>query len=105
MDGHPYEYPINEERLTYAAEHGLIFESSNAWWCHWLSHGGWNAITETADGLVLVGVLGETIYPRHNMGLNITFCDGHVKWMSSRGVYDKAMAEHPYPRMFSFRQQ
>lgn len=103
-DGAEMQYPIKDSLMKYPAEHSLFFESSNCWWNHWLSHGGWNATTETADGLVLVGRLGETLYPRHNAGSNVTYCDGHAKWSSTRSIYDTAMRQHPYPRFFSFRQ-
>jgi len=97
-------YPIKQSMIKFPAEFVFCFESSNCWWCHWLSHAGWNATTTSSDGMVLVGVLGETIYPRHNGGCNISFVDGHAKWMSTSGIYGLAMQEHPYPKMFSIRQ-
>jgi prepilin-type N-terminal cleavage/methylation domain-containing protein/prepilin-type processing-associated H-X9-DG protein len=76
-------YPVREASFAHPASTGLFFESSNVWWCHWLPNvGGWNNTGTTAGGDVyLIGVLGETIYPRHQGGCNVTFCDGHTKWV------------------------
>jgi prepilin-type N-terminal cleavage/methylation domain-containing protein/prepilin-type processing-associated H-X9-DG protein len=79
----PY-YPIKDSFIRYPASINLIIEGSNCWWNHWLTHNGWNAVTMTSDGLALVGVLGEVAYPRHNEGMNIAYCDGHVKWMKTQ---------------------
>ncbi|MFQ6132527.1 MAG: DUF1559 domain-containing protein [Armatimonadota bacterium] len=89
-------YPINEDQIRQPAELALLFEGRDHWWCHWLTHPGWNATTTNADGLVLVGVLGETIYPRHNGGCNVAFCDGHVKWMKTQDIY----STDPYDHLF-----
>ena len=97
-------YPIKQSMIQFPAEFVFTFESSNCWWCHWLSHGGWNNTTTTSQGLVLVGTLGEYIYPRHNGGCNVAFVDGHAKWHSTSDIYGTAMRQHPYPKMFSIRQ-
>ncbi len=97
-------YPVKQSMIKYPAEFVFCFESLNHWWCHWLSHAGWNNTTTSSDGLVLVGVLGEYIYPRHNGGCNVSFVDGHAKFYSTEAIYGQAMREHPYPRMFSIRQ-
>jgi prepilin-type N-terminal cleavage/methylation domain-containing protein/prepilin-type processing-associated H-X9-DG protein len=93
-------YPVKEDSIRYVAELMLTAESDNCWWNHWLGHPGWDNTATSPDGLVLVGVLGERMYPRHNGGCNIAFCDGHSKWMSTEAIYGKAKAEYPYPRMF-----
>ena len=97
-------YPIKQSMIQFPSEFVFTFESSNAWWCHWLSHGGWNNTTTSSQGLVLVGTLGEYIYPRHNGGCNVAFVDGHAKWHSTSDIYGTAMRQHPYPKMFSIRQ-
>jgi prepilin-type N-terminal cleavage/methylation domain-containing protein/prepilin-type processing-associated H-X9-DG protein len=97
-------YPVRESQLKYAAELMLIGESSNAWYNHWLGHPNWDWTTTCPDGLVILGRLNETLYPRHNGGANIAFCDGHSKWMSIESIYGKAKAEYPYPRMWSINQ-
>ncbi len=74
------EYPVRDGQFRHPAETSLIQESSNAWWCHWLWHPGWNNSTKNEfNETVLIGVLGETIYPRHSGGTNMTFVDGHAK--------------------------
>ncbi len=40
---------------------------------------GANATTTTLNGFPVV--------PRHSEGMNITFCDGHVKWMKQDALY------------------
>lgn len=77
-------YPVTEAQFAHPASTAIFFESSNAWYCHWLPNtgGDWSRSGTTASGdLYLVGALGETIYPRHQGGCNVTFCDGHAKWM------------------------
>lgn len=36
--------------------------------------------------MILIGVLGETIYPRHSGGTNMTFVDGHAKHRNTGGL-------------------
>jgi prepilin-type N-terminal cleavage/methylation domain-containing protein/prepilin-type processing-associated H-X9-DG protein len=97
-------YPLGDGALRHPSETGLLFESSNAWWCHWLVLPWFNNCSQTATwgGVgtcafqdagggrkMLVGVLGETIYPVHNNGCNVTFCDGHAKYRAIESMqYD-----------------
>jgi len=97
-------FPIREDMIKYPAELLLIFENSNCWWNHWLGHPGWDGMTQSGDGLVIVGVLGECLYPRHSGGSNCAYVDGHAKWRSTSGIYGKAKDEFPYPKEFSIRQ-
>jgi prepilin-type N-terminal cleavage/methylation domain-containing protein/prepilin-type processing-associated H-X9-DG protein len=79
-NGSALDYPVRDSQFRHPAETSLIQESSNAWWCHWLWHPGWNAYQTTSSGeTILVGVLGETIYPRHFNNTNMAFVDGHAK--------------------------
>lgn len=81
------EYPVKESAFRHIAETSLIQESSNAWWCHWLWHPGWNNYERNQQGeVVLIGVLGETIYPRHSGGTNMTFVDGHAKFRNTASL-------------------
>jgi len=98
-------FPISDSMIKYPAEFMLLGESSNAWYNHWLGHPDWDWVNETSsDGLILVGRLNETLYPRHSGGANIAFCDGHSKWMATREIFSKAKREYPYPRMWSLNQ-
>jgi len=82
-------FPVGEEELAWPSESALILESGNAWWCHWFPASGWNATGTTSDGyLYLIGRLGETIWPRHQDGCNVAFCDGHVKFRSIQSMVD-----------------
>ena len=87
-EGTAGHYPVTESQFVHPADTGLIFESSNVWWCHWLPQvSGWDNTGTTAGGdTYLIGVLGETIYPRHSGGLNIGMCDGHAKWAKSNSL-------------------
>lgn len=81
------EYPVRDSMFRHASETALVQESSNAWWCHWLWHPGWNNYQVNAQGeTILVGVLGETIYPRHSGGTNMAFVDGHAKHRNTAGL-------------------
>jgi len=98
------DYPVTDGALLHPAETAVIMESSNAWWCHWLvlpwfndcsnnpTWGGQGTCSyQDAGGgrKMLVGVLGETIYPRHQNGCNVTFGDGHAKYRSIESMrYD-----------------
>ncbi|MCC7491605.1 MAG: DUF1559 domain-containing protein [Fimbriimonadaceae bacterium] len=87
QDGNAYQYPISDSQIAAPAEFQLLLESSNAWWNHWLpGQGGWNNTTTDTNGLILVGVLSERTYPRHNGGCNVAFVDGHVKWSSTNSM-------------------
>lgn len=87
QDGNALQYPLRDSHFRHPAETSLIMEGSNAWWCHWLWHPGWNRVDTNVDGeKVLVGVLGETIYPRHTGGGNVTFVDGHVKFRTTASL-------------------
>jgi prepilin-type processing-associated H-X9-DG protein len=97
-------YPVKQSMIKYPSELAFTFESLNHWWCHWLGHPGWDNTSTSSDGLVIVGTAGETIYPRHNGGCNVSFVDGHAKWHSTEAIYGQAKREFPYPRMFSIRQ-
>ncbi|MCC7491606.1 MAG: DUF1559 domain-containing protein [Fimbriimonadaceae bacterium] len=83
-----YGYPINDSQINSPAEFQLLLESSNAWYNHWLPGptAGWAQTTTDNNGLILRGQLGETGYPRHAGGMNITFVDGHVKWASTNSM-------------------
>ena len=78
--------PLNDSMIKNPAELNLFLESDNCWWNHWVTQPGWNATVTEGDNLVLVGVLGERIYPWHNGGTNVSFCDGHAKWMSTKDI-------------------
>ncbi len=113
--GGAYVCPLNDAMLPYPAQHGMVFESSNAWWCHWLGHPyvsapnqpHWNGWGYSSDGLYLLGVLGETIYPWHNEGLNIALTDGHAKWYKTDNLFQASGSTLPFASsmkpMFSFR--
>jgi prepilin-type N-terminal cleavage/methylation domain-containing protein/prepilin-type processing-associated H-X9-DG protein len=110
-----YGCPVSDARLTYPSQHGLLFESSNAWWCHWLGHPyvsspnqpHWNGWGYSQDGLYLLGLLGETIYPWHNEGLNIALTDGHAKWYKTNTLFSASGSTEPFASsmkpMFSFQ--
>ncbi|MCC6731023.1 MAG: DUF1559 domain-containing protein [Chthonomonadales bacterium] len=74
-------YPVKLGDVGRAAEVSLIQESSNAWWCHWHNSGpDWCHTGTVANGdRYLLGVLGETIYPRHQGSTNMVYVDGHAK--------------------------
>ena len=79
-NGAMLDYPVRDAQFRHPSQTALLQESSNAWWCHWLWHPGWNNSTTTTSGeTILIGVLGETIYPRHFNNTNMAFVDGHVK--------------------------
>jgi prepilin-type N-terminal cleavage/methylation domain-containing protein/prepilin-type processing-associated H-X9-DG protein len=111
----PYESPLSDARLTYPAQHGMVFESSNAWWCHWLGHPyvsapnqpHWNGWGFSSDGMYLLGCLGETIYPWHNEGLNVAMTDGHAKWYKTDNLFQASGSTLPFASsmkpMFAFR--
>lgn len=113
-DGNSWQCPLNDTKPPMPSQHGIVFESSNAWWCHWLGHHyvdqpgvpHWNGWGTSADGTYLLGVLGETIYPWHNEGLNVGMMDGHAKWFKGsaiRGGADtNAAFETCLKPMFSF---
>ncbi len=112
--GGKWGVPVNQDRVPMPAQHGLVFESSNAWWCHWLGHHyvsapdqpHWNGWGYSADGEYLLGCLGETIYPWHNEGCNIGLFDGHAKWFKTAAVRAGADTSAPYASclkpLFSF---
>ncbi|MCC7491607.1 MAG: DUF1559 domain-containing protein [Fimbriimonadaceae bacterium] len=87
-----YPFPIADSQIGNPAEFMLLLESSNAWYNHWSPQAGWDATGTDNSGLYLLGVLGETCYPRHNQGLNITYTDGHVKWSSTNSLRSPAAA-------------
>jgi len=98
------DYPKSESGLPHAAETALLFESSNAWWCHWLVLPWYTYCSDTLtwggngtcsyqdagqNRKMLVGLLGETIFPRHGNGCNVAFGDGHAKFRSIESMrYD-----------------
>jgi prepilin-type processing-associated H-X9-DG protein len=73
---------LSDSMVKNPAEFAVTFESDNAWWCHWTPQAGWNLTVQEGSGTVLVGVLGERIYPWHNGGCNVSFADGHAKWVN-----------------------
>ena len=86
-NGSNLDYPVKEGAFRHPAETALIQESSNAWWCHWIWMPGWNNYQVNSRGeTILVGVLGETIYPRHTGATNMAFADGHVKSRNTAGL-------------------
>jgi prepilin-type N-terminal cleavage/methylation domain-containing protein/prepilin-type processing-associated H-X9-DG protein len=111
----PYQCPLKDAALEYPSQHGMVFESSNAWWCHWIGHPyvnqpnipAWNGWGYSAQGTYLLGVLGETIYPWHNEGCNIALTDGHAKWYRIDGIRGGVAPALPFATslkpLFSFR--
>lgn len=95
-------YPLIDAAFRHPAETGVVFESSNAWYNHWLvlpwyfncrdntaPTGGCSScgVTDAGNGnIALVGLCGETVWPRHNDGINITFADGHAKFRQIRSM-------------------
>jgi prepilin-type N-terminal cleavage/methylation domain-containing protein/prepilin-type processing-associated H-X9-DG protein len=82
--------PVSEEDFLRPAETIMLLEGSQ-WYQHFCPrHNIYNAggrFYDCGDGDVAPwGVLGETTWPRHNGGCNVAWCDGHVKWMSTRDL-------------------
>jgi len=74
-------YPITLAKARLPAQTALISESSNAWWTHWHnSNAAWCRTGLAGGDMYLLGVLGETTFPRHQQGTNMTFMDGHAKF-------------------------
>ncbi len=106
--------PLSDSRPPMPSQHALTFESSNAWWIHWIGHhytdtpgvNAWNGWGTTADGTYLLGALGETIYPWHNEGCNVGLMDGHAKWFKVEGIRSQADTTAAYASslkpLFSF---
>jgi prepilin-type processing-associated H-X9-DG protein len=72
------------------AETCMILESGNAWWQHYCPrHPTAPMGVLTSGGITYInGVLNETTWPWHNEGLNVAFCDGHVKFMKITNLAD-----------------
>ncbi len=82
-------YPLNESSFRHVANTGVVFESSNAWYCHWLPQPGWNLTGTTGNGeLYLLGQLNETIWPWHGEGCNVAFADGHAKYRTIQSMLE-----------------
>jgi len=80
-DGTEIQYPVPDSAFTQPAKFALIEEGGGYWWNHWIDTPGWNKSAQVANGTELIGVLGETMIPLHNGGMNVAFVDGHVKWV------------------------
>lgn len=81
-------YPLKDAFFVDPAGTAVLFESSNAWWCHWHpTAAGWNrTATDAAGRFYLLGVLNETIFPWHNGGCNVAFADGHSKFRTTQSM-------------------
>jgi prepilin-type N-terminal cleavage/methylation domain-containing protein/prepilin-type processing-associated H-X9-DG protein len=87
--------PLSDSQVINPAEFAVTFESDSYWFCHWTPQAGWNATTQEGAGTVLVGVLpGERIYPWHNGGCNVSFADGHAKWVNLSQVNTTNAYDH-----------
>jgi len=80
-EGTGSNYPMVLAKSKHPAETAMVQESSNAWWNHWHnSNAAWCRTGTAGTDIYLLGVLGETTYPRHSGGTNIIFMDGHAKY-------------------------
>ena len=74
------------------AETVCILESSNAWWQHYCPRhlsSPMGVLTDTTTGLTYInGSLNERTWPLHSEGLNVAFCDGHVKFEKITNLAD-----------------
>ena len=82
-----WQAPASMSSFTAPSEPAMILESSNAWWQHYCARHGVGSIV-AGPPPYLNGVLNETTYGIHNDGLNVAFCDGHVKWMKVTALAD-----------------
>jgi prepilin-type N-terminal cleavage/methylation domain-containing protein/prepilin-type processing-associated H-X9-DG protein len=107
--GGPWKMPVSEDKIPTPAQHGLLWEG-RYWWTHWLGHGlaegmggyVWGRYVRTSDGVVIVGCLGsDDILPVHNEGGNVTYCDGHAKWIKNDAII-AGIANGTGRAMFSF---
>ena len=79
--------------FTAPSETVMILESSNAWYQHYCNRhlaAPMGTLTSAAGVTYINGFLNETSWPWHNEGLNVAFCDGHVKWMKVTQLADPA---------------
>lgn len=70
----------------------LFVEGWSTWYQHYCNrHVGGNTgvRTDTTNGTVYInGQLNERTWPYHSEGLNVVFCDGHVKWEKITNLSD-----------------
>ena len=66
----------------------MLLESNNAWWTHYCARHGVGSVLTSGTTQYLNGSLNESTWPWHNDGLNVAFCDGHVKWMKVTSLAD-----------------
>ena len=77
---------VNMTQFTSPAETLVMVESYSQWYQHCCPRHGavWASgiLAPVNNQPSLRGTAGENTYPWHNEGCNVTFADGHVKWMS-----------------------
>jgi len=90
-----WQNPVSMADFTAPAETVMLLESDNAWWTHYCAcHAG---SVQTSGGIQYLqgpppggSCCSERTWPWHNGGLNVAFCDGHVKWMTVTALADKS---------------
>ncbi|MFA4017004.1 MAG: hypothetical protein RUDDFDWM_002116 [Candidatus Fervidibacterota bacterium] len=86
--------PVSMAAFVSPAETVMLLESNNAWWTHYCARHGCGEVRVSGGIHYLYGgtgtctCCGETTWPWHNDGLNVAFCDGHVKWMKVTALAD-----------------
>jgi prepilin-type N-terminal cleavage/methylation domain-containing protein/prepilin-type processing-associated H-X9-DG protein len=81
--------PASMASFAAPAETVMILESSNAWYQHYCPrHVTAPMALMPGPPQWINGQLNESTYPWHNEGLNVAFCDGHVKWMKPQSLAD-----------------
>ncbi|MEI6500063.1 MAG: DUF1559 domain-containing protein [Armatimonadota bacterium] len=83
--------PVGMGDMTAPSETAMILESSNGWFQHYCPRHivAPMAVVTTGTVAYIHGRYTST-YPWHNEGLNVAFCDGHVKWMKITQLADPA---------------
>ena len=84
--------PVGMAAFTSPAETVMILESSNAWYQHYCNIPAHQVapmgVQTSGTNQFINGGLNERTWPWHNGGLNVAFCDGHVKFMTIGALSD-----------------
>ncbi|MEN6301891.1 MAG: DUF1559 domain-containing protein [Armatimonadia bacterium] len=80
--------PPTMGNFTAPAETAVILESDNAWYMHYCARHAVGGTASGSAGMYLTSTTGARTWPWHNGGCNVTFADGHSKWMSINALAD-----------------
>lgn len=72
--------PASMASFEAPSETVAIIESSNGWFTHYCPRHAVGSLQTDANGNTYIQGTYTTVWPMHMDGLNVAFCDGHVKW-------------------------